>query len=65
MFIISIFSIVITLLVTLFFAKRLYSFSAKNNKLKTRADYVINGVILGFTFFCISSFIYVLLLNII
>lgn len=63
MVVISIFSVLVALLITAVVANRLYVYSMRNNKLKSKKDYVINGVIIGFTFFCISSFSYVLLLN--
>lgn len=65
MVLISFFAIVFALLVTLVAAKKLYSFSLKNNKFKKRKDYIVNAVILAFVFFCVSSFIYVFLINVI
>lgn len=64
MVVISIFSVLVALLVTAIVARRLYVYSMRNNKLKSKKDYVINGAIIGFTFFCISSLSYVLLLNV-
>jgi len=63
MVIISVFSIIIALLITFVVAKKLYGYGVKNNRLKSKKDYIINGVIIGFVFFCVSSFVYVILLN--
>ncbi|QIW09472.1 hypothetical protein [Francisella sp. LA112445] len=60
----SIVAIVVALLFTLLIARSLYRFSIKKGKLSTK-DYIINAIILAFVFFCLSSFIYVVLLNII
>ncbi|ASG67337.1 hypothetical protein fh0823_26390 [Francisella halioticida] len=61
----SIVAVIVALLFTLLIARALYKFSIKSNKLASSKDYVINGIIIAFIFFCISSFIYVTLLNII
>ena len=60
----SIVAIIVALLFTLIIARSLYRFSIKKGKSSTK-DYIINAVILAFVFFCLSSFIYVILLNII
>lgn len=65
MILISVVSIIVALLFTLVVARFLYKFSLKRDKLNKSTDYILNGVILAFVFFCISSFIYVILLNII
>lgn len=56
-------AIVVALLFTLLIARFLYRFSIKRGKLSTK-DYIINAIILAFVFFCLSSFVYVVLLNI-
>jgi hypothetical protein len=59
----SLLAIIIGLLVTLVLAKFLYKFSSKNRLLQSRKDYRVNAVILAFIFFCVSSFLYLILLN--
>lgn len=59
----SIVAIVIALLFTLLMARLLYRSCVRKGKLSTK-DYIINAIILAFVFFCLSSFIYVVLLNI-
>lgn len=60
----SFIAIITALLFTLMLARLLYKFSFKKDLLRRRRDYVINGVIIGFVFFCVSSFVYVVFLNI-
>jgi hypothetical protein len=59
----SLLAIVFALLVTLVLTRFLYRFSFKRGLLQTRKDYVINAVIMAFVFFCVSSVVYVVLLN--
>jgi hypothetical protein len=60
----SIIAIIIALIVTVIVARMLYRFSYKRGTLDTRKDKVINGVVVGLTFFCVSSFVYVGFLNV-
>ena len=65
MILVSIVAVIIALLFALLIARSLYRFSIKRGKLVSTKDYIINAIILAFIFFCLSSFIYVVLLNII
>ncbi|API86179.1 hypothetical protein F7310_01885 [Francisella uliginis] len=60
----SIVAVIVALLFTLLIARPLYKFSIKRGKLASVKDYTINAIILAFVFFCLSSFIYIVLLNI-
>jgi hypothetical protein len=60
----SLVAIMIGLVVTLVSVRLLYKFSLKKGLLNSRRDYVINGVIVAFVFFCVSSIVYVVVLNI-
>lgn len=59
----SVLAVVFGLLVAVVVARLLYRYSFKKGMLNSRKDYVINGVIVGFVFFCVSSFIYLVVLN--
>ena len=59
----SLLALVFGLLITTVIAHLLYRYSIKKGMLNSRKDYVINGVIVGFVFFCVSSFIYLVILN--
>ena len=60
---VSLIAIVVGLLVTLMLARFLYRFSVKKGLLQSRKDCLINAVIVAFIFFCVSSVVYVFLLN--
>ena len=59
----SLLAVIIGLLVTLVLVRFLYKFSSKNGFLQSRKGYIVNAVILAFVFFCVSSFLYLILLN--
>ena len=59
----SLLAVVFGLLVTAVVARVLYKYSFKKGMLNSRKDYVINGVIVGFVFFCVSSVLYLIILN--
>ena len=61
----SLLAVIFGLLITAIIARVLYRYSYKKGMLNTRKDYAINGVIVGFVFFCMSSVLYLILLNII
>ncbi|AJC48258.1 hypothetical protein SD28_00555 [Allofrancisella guangzhouensis] len=63
MVLVSILAIVIALVFTVVVARMLYSFSYRKGLLQSRKDYIINAIIVGFVFFCVSSFLYVVMLN--
>ena len=65
MFFVSIVAIVIGLISVFVMARILYKHSSKNSSLDEKKSNLINGVILGFVFFCMSSVSYVILINII
>jgi len=65
MIVASFLAVVFGLLMTAVVARVLYRYSSKKDMLNSRKDYVINGVIIGFVFFCVSSFIYLILLNVV
>ncbi|AXA34377.1 hypothetical protein [Francisella adeliensis] len=60
----SLLAVVVALIVTVVVARVLYRFSFKRGLLQSRKDYMINAVIVAFVFFCVSSIVYVTLINI-
>ncbi|APC96579.1 putative membrane protein [Francisella frigiditurris] len=61
----SLIAIIVALLVTLILARMLYRFSYKKGMLQSRKDRVLNAIIIAFIFFCLSSFVYIGVINII
>ncbi|QWU99615.1 hypothetical protein [Francisella salimarina] len=60
----SVVAILIGLIATVVVVRTLYKQSVRKGTLKSKKDKVINGVIIGLVFFCVSSFSYVLIINI-
>ncbi|AJI53280.1 MULTISPECIES: hypothetical protein [Francisella] len=60
----SVVAILIGLIATVVVVRTLYKHSVRKGTLKSKKDKVINGVIVGLVFFCVSSFSYVLIINI-
>ncbi|KEI34973.1 hypothetical protein FRA_44c12720 [Francisella sp. W12-1067] len=60
----SVLAIVIALVFTMVIARVLYRLSFRKGMLQSRKDYIINAIIVGFVFFCVSSLLYILMINI-
>ncbi|QIV95492.1 hypothetical protein EDC55_10724 [Allofrancisella inopinata] len=59
----SVLAIVIALVFTATVARILYKFSFRKGMLQSRKDYIINAIIVGFVFFCVSSLFYIFMIN--